>query len=95
MQNLVVIKVGGNALGNSDTSTRDIGQLYSMETPLLIVHGGGNIISEWMALLGKRPRFVKGLRVTDSDVIDIVTATLAGLLNKRIVSELNTLCFHL
>lgn len=91
MQNLVVIKVGGKALGNSDTSTRDIGHLYSMENPLLIVHGGGNIISEWMALLGKRPRFVKGLRVTDSDVIDIVTATLAGLLNKKIVSELNSL----
>ena len=56
----------------------------------MVVHGGGKVITEWMEKQGVRPRFVRGLRVTDAPSLEIVVAVLTGLVNKTIVASLQT-----
>ena len=55
---------------------------------LVVVHGGGNAISQWMQRQGTVPRFVRGLRVTDVKSLEIVVAVLTGLVNKQLVAAL-------
>jgi len=56
-----------------------------------VVHGGGNVVSQWMQRQGIPPRFVNGLRVTDAPSLEIVVAVLSGLINKELVSLLHHL----
>jgi acetylglutamate kinase len=53
----------------------------------VVVHGGGKVISEWMERQGVRPRFIRGLRVTDEASMQIVVAVLTGVVNKSIVAS--------
>jgi acetylglutamate kinase len=53
---------------------------------VVVVHGGGNVISQWMQRQGLAPNFVNGLRVTDAPSLEIVVAVLGGLINKELVS---------
>ena len=85
---ITVVKVGGSTLGQHDTSLDDIAALHAAGHPLVVVHGGGATISEWLELHGVESRFVRGLRVTDERALDVVVAVLAGLVNKRLVAEL-------
>jgi acetylglutamate kinase len=55
------------------------------------VHGGGKVITEWMEKQGVRPKFVRGLRVTDAPSLDIAVAVLTGLINKTLVASLLTI----
>ena len=57
----------------------------------MVVHGGGNVISDWMKRQGIPPRFVRGLRVTDAASLEIVVAVLTGLINKELVAALQAL----
>ncbi len=84
-----VIKIGGSTLGSHDTSLDDIAALHSRGRRLVLVHGGGATITEWLKLHGVRSKFVRGLRVTDEATLDVVVAVLAGLINKRLVAELS------
>ena len=52
------------------------------------MHGGGKTITEWMARQGMRPKFVRGLRVTDAPSLEIAVAVLAGLINKNLVASI-------
>ena len=51
----IVVKIGGSTLGASDTSLRDLAALHAAARPVAIVHGGGNLISEWMRRQKPRP----------------------------------------
>ena len=82
----IVVKIGGSTLGNHDTSLRDLVQLQEEGQEVVVVHGGGNVISQWMQRQGLAPRFVGGLRVTDAPSLEIVVAVLTGLINKELVS---------
>ena len=82
----IVVKIGGSTLGNHDTSLRDLVQLQEEGQEVVVVHGGGNVISQWMQRQGLVPRFVGGLRVTDAPSLEIVVAVLTGLINKELVS---------
>src|SRR5207244_8124378 len=55
----------------------------------LVVHGGGPQISDLMRRLGKEPKFVDGLRVTDAETVDIVRMALVGKVNREIVASVN------
>lgn len=83
----VVIKIGGSTLGADDTSLADVVALSRESRPVL-VHGGGPEITSWMKKLGLRAEFVRGLRVTDAPGLDVASAVLAGLINKRLVAGL-------
>ena len=58
---------------------------------VVVVHGGGKVITQWMQRQGLYPRFVRGLRVTDAPSLEVVTAVLAGLINKDLVASLTGL----
>ena len=89
-ERIVVVKLGGSTLGNHDTTIQDIVKLQSEGFYPIVVHGGGKIISDWMNKIGSRPKFIKGLRVTDQDSLNIVVSVLSGLVNKTLVSEINS-----
>jgi len=88
-----VIKYGGAAQVDSalkDAFAQDIVLLNFIGIHPVVVHGGGPKISEMMKKLGKEPSFVHGQRVTDAETMDIVEMVLGGLINKEIVSLINS-----
>lgn len=91
MQKTIVVKVGGSTLGSHDTTLKDLVALQRQGRTLVVVHGGGNRITQWLERQGIPARFVKGLRVTDAATLEVVLAVLAGLVNKELVSALNAL----
>jgi acetylglutamate kinase len=85
------VKLGGSTLGAHDTSLRDIADASKRGSRIVVVHGGGATISEWLERMAIAPRFVRGLRVTDAATLDVVVAVLAGLVNKQLVARLAAL----
>lgn len=88
---VVVVKYGGNAMINETLKHQvmeDIVLLWLIGVKVVLVHGGGPEISDTMDKLGKKPVFVDGLRVTDSETMDIVQMVLAGKVNKTLVNLL-------
>ncbi len=88
----LVIKYGGNAMVDDalkNSFARDIVLLKAVGVNPIIVHGGGPQISAWLARVGKVSKFVDGMRITDSDTMDIVEMVLGSQVNKRIVSLIN------
>jgi len=87
----IVVKIGGSTLGEHDTALDDVVALQRQGVQVVVVHGGGKVISEWMERQGVRPRFVRGLRVTDARSLEIVVAVLTGLINKSLVVSIQKL----
>lgn len=88
---IVVIKYGGNAMINETLKQQvmeDIVLLWLIGVKVVLVHGGGPEINDLMDKLGKKPKFVDGLRVTDKETVDIVQMVLAGKVNKTLVNLL-------
>jgi acetylglutamate kinase len=88
---LIVVKIGGSTLGSHDTTLEDVALLHAEGRRIVIVHGGGDLVSRWLQTHGVETRFLSGLRVTEADTLDVVVAVLAGLVNKRLVAQLNAL----
>ncbi len=91
MKNVIVIKMGGSTFDKRDTTIEDIVSLQKRGKSLVIVHGGANVVTGWLKRLDIPTRFVHGERVTDAATLDVVTAVLAGLVNKEIVAAINNL----
>ncbi|MFC1908512.1 acetylglutamate kinase [Chloroflexota bacterium] len=89
MDKVIVIKIGGSTFGSQDTTIEDIVSLQKQGKSLLVVHGGGNLVNDWLARQGIPARFIHGERVTDGEMLEVVTAVLAGLANKEIVAAIN------
>jgi len=87
-EKIIVIKLGGSIFASRDTSIEDIVKLQQDGYNLILVHGGANVTTRWMAKLGLDTRFVNGERVTDLATLEIVTAVLGGLVNKEIVAAI-------
>lgn len=86
---IVVIKYGGNAMVNEklkDSVMRDIILLSLVGVKVVLVHGGGPEITAMLDRVGKKSEFAGGLRVTDSETVDIVQMVLAGKVNKSLVN---------
>jgi acetylglutamate kinase len=84
----VVIKIGGSTLSSTDTTVADLVGLQKRGVPIVVIHGGGSAVSDWLDRLGVSTSFVSGLRVTDLETLKVVTAVLAGLVNKELVSAI-------
>lgn len=84
----VVVKIGGSTLGSHDTALEDVVALHRLGINVVLVHGGGTAISRWLQVIGKEPRFINGLRVTDAETMEIVIMVLAGKVNKELVTSL-------
>ena len=87
----IVVKIGGSTLGSHDTTLEDLVSLQRAGALPVVVHGGGKTISEWLQKQGVETRFVRGLRVTDRQSLDVVVAVLAGVVNKELVASINAL----
>jgi len=88
----VVVKYGGNAMVEErlkQSFARDIILMKYVGINPVIVHGGGPQIGELLKKLGKESRFVKGIRVTDEETMDVVEMVLVGKVNKEIVGLIN------
>lgn len=91
LKKIIVIKLGGSTLGNHDTTLEDLVTLQQREVLPVVVHGGANIVTDWLTRLGISTKFVRGLRVTDAETLKVVIAILAGLVNKELVADIETL----
>ncbi len=88
----VVIKYGGNAMTDPELKSgfaRDIALMKLVGFNPVIVHGGGPQIGALLERVGKQTRFIRGLRVTDAETMDVVEMVLGGLVNKEIVNLIN------
>lgn len=85
----VVIKYGGNAMTDNSLKksfARDITLMKQVGINPVVVHGGGPQIGSLLKRIGKESEFINGMRVTDSETMDIVEMVLGGLVNKEIVN---------
>lgn len=99
-QKLFVIKVGGNIIDDNDKLSSFL-QAFSgiLETKnstaqsnkAVLVHGGGKIATDTGNKLGITSKYINGRRVTDDATIDLVTMVYGGLVNKKIVAQLQSL----
>ncbi len=88
----LVIKYGGAAMEQADLKeqfAKDVLLLRLVGIRPVIVHGGGPQIGALMKRLGKEPKFVGGMRVTDEETVEIVEMVLVGKINKEIVGLIN------
>ena len=88
----IVIKYGGNAMEDEQLKSsfaRDIVLMKLVGMNPVLVHGGGPQIKALLDKLGKKTEFVDGMRVTDSETMDVVEMVLGGSVNKEIVSLIN------
>lgn len=88
----IVVKYGGNAMENTDLQrsfARDMVLMKLVGINPIIVHGGGPQIGELLDRLQIKSHFVDGMRVTDSETMDVVEMVLGGRVNKQIVSLIN------
>lgn len=89
----IVIKYGGNAMIDDalkQSFARDVVLLKLVGMNPVVVHGGGPQISSTLERVGKKSEFVDGLRVTDTETMDIVEMVLGGAVNKEIVNLINS-----
>jgi len=89
----LVIKYGGNAMENEELKNsfaRDVVLMKLVGINPIIVHGGGPQIGELLARLNIESHFVDGMRVTDSQTMDVVEMVLGGKVNKEIVALINS-----
>ena len=86
-----MVKIGGATLGSQDTTIEDIVYLQRQGKSLVVVHGGGKLITQWLTKQGISSRFVQGERVSDEATLEVAVSVLAGLVNKEIVAAINHL----
>lgn len=88
----LVIKYGGNAMESEELKTgfaRDIVLMKAVGINPVVVHGGGPQIGDLLKRLNIESHFIDGMRVTDSQTMDVVEMVLGGQVNKSIVSLIN------
>lgn len=90
---IVVIKYGGNAMLNEelqDSVMRDVVLMSLVGIKVVLVHGGGPEITNLLDKMGKKTKFVDGLRVTDEETVQVAQMVLAGKISKNLVNLLET-----
>jgi len=87
VSDIVVVKIGGTTLAEQQQVLGEVAQV-ARTRPIVLVHGGGKRISEWLERLGVQSRFVNGLRVTDPAALEVAAAVLRGVVNSELVAAL-------
>ncbi len=85
-----VVKIGGNIIDNPEKLGSFLKDFATLEGPKVLIHGGGKEATRLSTAMGIETRMIDGRRVTDRDTLDVVTMVYAGLINKRIVSLLQS-----
>ncbi len=90
MSDILVVKLGGTTIADQRQVLDDVARV-SRRRPVVLVHGGGKRITEWLDRLGVETRFEGGLRVTDQASLEVAAAVLRGVVNSELVSGLRDL----
>ncbi len=85
---VLVIKIGGNVIDDEKNLSSFLNDVAAIKEKKILVHGGGKIASKIGEQLGIAPNYVNGRRITDAATIDLVTMVYGGLVNKKIVAQL-------
>ncbi len=88
METLKIIKIGGNIIDNPILLDEFLSDFSKLDSPKILVHGGGKLASELSLKMGIAPNLINGRRVTDTETLDIITMVYAGKINKQIVAKL-------
>jgi acetylglutamate kinase len=84
---IVVVKLGGTTLAEQTQTLRDVAQ-RSRTQRIVLVHGGGKRLTEWLGRMGVESRFEGGLRVTDDAALEVALGVLRGVINAELVAVL-------
>ena len=90
---IIIVKLSGKILNSFSTDSKWVDIIKGIKKEydgLVVVHGGGNKITEWSAAMNIDSQFVHGHRVTDEKTIEIVAAVQSGLLNTKIIASLQS-----
>jgi acetylglutamate kinase len=87
MSEVLVLKLGGTTLADQAHVLDEVAAV-ARRRPVVLVHGGGKRITEWLERLGVPSKFEGGLRVTDQAALDVAAAVLRGVVNSELVSDL-------
>ena len=90
MEELLVIKIGGNIIDNESALNQFLQDFANIKAHKILVHGGGKIATDLSNQLGIETKMVEGRRVTDEQTIRVVTMTYAGWINKSITALLQS-----
>src|SRR3954463_5619097 len=88
MDKLYIIKIGGNIIDDEAKLAAFLQSFASIQSPKILVHGGGKLATKLAAQLGIEQQIIEGRRITDAETLKIVTMVYAGLINKNIVAQL-------
>ncbi len=88
MEQLFVIKIGGNVIDNEANLSLFLDDFAAINGPRILIHGGGKIATKIGDTLGIESKYVNGRRITDAAAIDLVTMVYGGLVNKKMVAQL-------
>lgn len=88
MDRLTIIKVGGKVVEDADSLNALLDQFDKISGNKILVHGGGRTATEMAKKLGIETKMVEGRRITDTDMLEVVTMVYGGLVNKKIVAGL-------
>ncbi|MBS1486850.1 MAG: acetylglutamate kinase [Bacteroidetes bacterium] len=91
MNKLYIIKIGGNVLDDEKSLNHFLKDFASIQSPKILIHGGGKIATKIGDRLGIESKYIDGRRITDLATRDLVTMVYGGLLNKQITAHLQTL----
>jgi acetylglutamate kinase len=87
-QLLKIVKIGGNVINDEIALSSFLKGFAAIGGPKILVHGGGKKATEVSSAVGLQPQMINGRRVTDAATVEVVTMVYAGLLNKKIVAQL-------
>ncbi len=87
-QTLTIIKVGGKIVETPQSLETLLNQFHQLEGHKILVHGGGRTATDVAAKLGIETTMIEGRRVTDEEMLRVVTMVYGGLVNKNIVAKL-------
>jgi acetylglutamate kinase len=90
MSEILVVKLGGTTIADQSQVLEEVAAT-ARQRPVVLVHGGGRRITEWLERLGVPSRFEGGLRVTDPAALEVAAAVLRGVVNSELVAGLRTL----
>ncbi|RXK83854.1 acetylglutamate kinase [Filimonas effusa] len=88
MEKLFVVKIGGNVIDNDNNLSAFLTSFANIPGRKILIHGGGKIATKIGDQLGVESKYVNGRRITDDATIDIVTMVYGGLVNKKLVAQL-------
>lgn len=91
MKEIAVIKVGGNIIDNEAKLASFLKDFAVLPGNKILVHGGGKVATEIGDRLGLQSNYINGRRITDKETLDVVTMVYGGLINKKIVAQLQKL----